>query len=234
MKVQLPLFQVPQVNTLTSNEFFSEFFAERENDVVGCGPVQPYPSRTEIFHEDNLATVVYFIERGIVMLSRSEPDGRRRIVAIRGRNWILAAPPVFLGIPYEFTGTTVTPCNLRPITAKCFLQLLKTNETFAWEMHRLFSLEILKNLKKVVVTSMSAEERLRYFLRRLMAEITPEESKTENHFIVPLKHMELAEIVGISSEHLSRIVKKMNREGVLRSTKGMITVTDASRLISLL
>ncbi len=218
MKVQLPFFQMPQGSNMPSAEFFSKFFAERENDLVGCGPVQPYPSRTEIFHEDNLATVVYFIERGIVMLSRLEPDGRRRIVAIRGRNWILAVPPVFLGIPYEFTGTTVTPCHLRPITTKCFFHLLKTNETFAWEMHRLFSREILKNLKKVLVTSMSAEERLRYFLRRLMAEMTPEESKIQNHFVVPLKHMELAEIVGISPEHLSRITKKMHREGVLQST----------------
>jgi DNA-binding IscR family transcriptional regulator len=45
--------------------------------------------------------------------------------------------------------------------------------------------------------------------------------------------MELAEIVGISPEHLSRVVKKMQQEGVLKSTKGMLTIMDASRLISL-
>ena len=232
MKGQLPLFQIPQVNNVKNNEFFSTFFAERENDVVGCGPVQAYSSRMEIFYEDNIAKVVYLIERGIVMLSRLEPDGRRRIVGIRGRYWLLAAPPVFLGIPYQFTGTTVTPCHLRPITAKCFLHLLKTNESFSWEMHRLFSQEILRNLQKVVVTSMSADDRLRHFLCRLITEMTPEESKIQNHFEVPLKHKELAEIVGVSPEHLSRVLKKMQQKGVLRSTKGMLTIMDASRLIS--
>jgi CRP-like cAMP-binding protein len=233
MKGQLPLFQIPQVNNVKNNEFFSTFFAERENDVVGCGPVQAYSARMEIFCEDNIAKVVYLIERGIVMLSRLEPDGRRRIVGIRGRYWLLAAPPVFLGIPYQFTGTTVTPCHLRPITAKCFLHLLKTNESFSWEMHRLFSQEILRNLQKVIVTSMSADDRLRHFLCRLITEMTPEESKIQNHFEVPLKHTELAEIVGVSPEHLSRVVKKMQQKGVLRSTKGMLTIMDASRLMSL-
>jgi CRP-like cAMP-binding protein len=233
MKGEQPLFQMPQVNNVKFNEFFCTFFAEREHDLVGCGPVQSYPSRTEIFCQDNLATVLYLIERGIVMLSRSEPDGRRRIVGIRGRYWLLAAPPVFLGIPYEFTGTTVTPCHLRPITAKCFLHLLKTNDIFSWEMHRLFSQEILRNLNKVVVTSMSADDRLRHFLCRLITEMTPEESKIQNHFEVPLKHLELAEIVGISPEHLSRVVKKMQQQGLLRSTKGMLTIMDASKLISL-
>ena len=232
MKGQLPLFQIPQVKNVKNNVFFSTFFAERENDVVGCGPVQAYSSRTEIFCEDNIAKVVYLIERGIVMLSRLEPDGRRRIVGIRGRDWLLAAPPVFLGIPYQFTGTTVTPCHLRPITAKCFLHLLKTNESFSWEMHRLFSQEILRNLQKVVVTSMSADDRLKHFLCRLITEMTPVESKIQNYFKVPLKHKELAEIVGVSPEHLSRVIKKMQQKGILRSTKGMLTIMDASRLIS--
>jgi CRP-like cAMP-binding protein len=234
MRGKLPLFQITEGETSDPNEFFTAFFNEHENDLVGCGPVQTYPSCTEIFHEDSPANVVYVIERGLVKLSCSELNGRQTIVGIRGRYWLLAAPPVFLGIQNVFTGTTLTPCHLRAVTAKCFLHLLKTNEAFSWEMYRQLSQEIFNNFKKVVeVSSMSANERLRYFLFQLITELTPEESQIQNHFEVPLKHQELAEIIGVSSEHLCRIVKRMEQEGVLRSTKGMLMIKDMSRLISM-
>ncbi len=228
-----PCIQIPEINNVKPHAFFSAFFAERENDLVGCGPVQRYQTNAEIFREDDLATLLYLIERGIVMLSRLQPDGSEKIVGIRGRHWLLAAPAVFLCMPYEFTGTTLTPCNLRAISAQCFFHLIKTNEIFSWELHRLFSQEILNTLRKVEVTSMSADERLRHFLRLLISEISPEELEIHNHFDIPLKHRELAEIVGVTSEHLCRLVKKMEQDGILGNKRGMLTIINASKLTSL-
>ena len=231
MKHKLPLFPIPETEKCQPNDFFCTFFKEHENDLAGCGPLQPYPSGTEIFREDALAEVVYLIERGIVKLNLIKLNGKETIVGLRTRYWLLAAPSVFLGIPYSFTATTVTPCHLRPITAKCFFNVLETNEAFSREMYRLLSQEIFSNLRKIEeVSSMSANERIRRFLHQLITELSPEKLQTHNHYQIPLKHRELAEIVGVSSEHLCRVVKELERQGVLISTKGMLTIRDVSGL----
>lgn len=117
MRHQLHLFQIPENEDSKPNDFLSTFFKKHEDVLAGCGPLQSYPSGTDIYREDTLAEVVYVIERGIVKLSRIELDGKERIVSLRSRYWLLAAPSVFLGIPHCYTATTVTPCHLRPIIA---------------------------------------------------------------------------------------------------------------------
>jgi len=231
MRHKLPLFQIPAKENSKPSGFLNTFFKKHEDDLAGCGPLQPYPSGTEIYSEGTLAEVIYFIERGIVKLSRLELNGKERIVSLRSRYWLLAAPSVILGTPYSYTATTVTPCYLRPITANCFFQVLKTNEAFSQEIYRLLSQEVLSNLRKVEeVSYMPANERMRQFLRELITELSPEKTQTHTNFQVQLKHHELAEIVGISPEHLCRVTKELERQGVLISTKGILTIIDVSKL----
>jgi len=230
MKSNLTPFDMTRGNT-NPGSLFSTFFKERENDLVGCGPIQSLATATEIFREDEPAELVYLIERGIVKLGQIGLDGKEIIVGLRSRYWLLGSPAVFLGVPYTFAATTLTPCRLRPITAKCFFHLLKTSEIFSWETYRQLSQSIHSGLNTIVeVSHMSAEGRLVNFLCQLVAEICPEKTQTRNSFHVPLKHHELADIVGVSSEHLCRLVKKIEREGVIISTKGMLTIQDVSKL----
>jgi CRP/FNR family transcriptional regulator len=211
------------------NDFFYTFFKEHEDELVGCGPSQPYPSGTEIYREDALAEVVYLIERGIIKVSRIDLNGKETIVGLRSRHWLLAAPTVFLGTSYLYTATTVTPCHLRPITAKCFFHVLKTNEAFSREMYRLLSQEVISNLRKVEeVSCMSANDRVMQFLRQLDAELSPNKSQAHDLFQIPLKQYELAQIVGVSPEHLCRVVKELEQEGIVTGTKRMLTIRSSS------
>jgi len=214
--------------------FFTAFFKKHENDLAGCGPIQPYPAAIQIYREDAAAEVVYLIERGFIKLSQIGPDGNEIIVGLRTRYWLLAAPAVILGVPYSFTATTLIPCQLRPITANCFLNLLQTDTEFSWEMHRHLSQSVFTDLNKVAeVSSMSASERMKNFICQLISELSPEKTHTHNHFQVQLKQHELAEIIGISPEHLCRLVKKMEGQGIIINEKGIITVQDVSRFSSL-
>ena len=234
MSGELPLIHVTPLNHTKANDFFSIFFKEHENEIPGCGSVMSYPSATEIFREDTPADVLYLIERGIVKLSQIGRDGKETIVGLRGRYWLLAAPAFFLGIPYTFAATTLTPCQLRAITGKCFSHLTRTDETFSWEVYRHLSQSIYDSLGKVVeVSRMLAEERLKTFLMQLIAELCPEKVEAHNHYQVPLKQRELADIIGVSPEHLCRLEKKLNQEGFIISTKGILTIRDVSKLFPL-
>lgn len=231
MNGELPHIHVAPINRTNPNDFFSIFFKEQENDLVGCGPIQPYPAATEIFRDVAPVKFIYLIERGMVKLSRMGHDGTEVIVGLCSRYCLLATPALFLKTPYTVTATTLTPCHLRCITAKCLYNLLKTDKTFSWEMYRHLSELILDNFRKIEeVSHMSAEERLRTFLGQLIVELCPEKAETGNHYQVPLRQHEVAEIIGVSPEHLCRLEKKMQQEGIVISTKGMLTIHDVSRL----
>lgn len=233
MNGKLPLIPLEENTSYKPESFFSTFFKEHENDLAGCGPIQSYPSNGKIFNENDPAEVIYLIERGFIKLSQIEPDGKEIIVGLRGRYWLLGAPAVFLGIPYTYTAKTLTPSHLRSITKRCFLHLLKTEEAFSWEIYRHLSQSIHNSLRSVAeLSSMSAIERLRIFLRQLVVELCPEKVEMHDHYQVPVKHHEVAEIIGISPEHLSRLVKQLQMRNILASTKGLLTIQDVSRLFS--
>jgi DNA-binding IscR family transcriptional regulator len=63
-------------------------------------------------------------------------------------------------------------------------------------------------------------------------ELCPEKVEMRDHYKVPVKHHEVAEIIGISAEHLSRLVKQLQMQNILVSTKGRLTIQDVSRLFS--
>jgi CRP-like cAMP-binding protein len=49
---------------------------------------------------------------------------------------------------------------------------------------------------------------------------------------LPLKHWELAELIAVTPEHLSRLLKKMQLEGIVQRDKGWIRIPDVRRLRS--
>jgi len=218
----------------TLGAFFSRFFKEHETDLVGCGPVEPHPAGVEVFHEDAPADVVYLIERGLVKLSRTGPDGGETVTGLRSRYCLLGAPAIFLGIPYTVTALTLTPSQLRAISAKCLLHLLKTDEDFSWEMYRLLSQLLLLDARKIVESRLPAEERMEKLLFQIATELAPDQMRTHGPFHVPLTHHELAAIIGVSSEHLCRLDNKMEKRGFLIAENGMLTIKDVSKVSRLI
>jgi CRP-like cAMP-binding protein len=49
---------------------------------------------------------------------------------------------------------------------------------------------------------------------------------------LPLKHWEIAQLIGIRPEHLSRVLQQIKQEGVLREEDGCMIVSDVNKLHS--
>jgi CRP-like cAMP-binding protein len=213
-------------------EFFCTFFRENKNNLHGCGPLQTYPPDAVIFQQDAPANAVYLIEKGLVKLSQVQPDGRQHVSGIRSRCWLLGAPPVILDRQYMFTATTLISCELRSISAKCFLDLVKSDEIFSWQLNRLMSLQIYNGLERVEeVSCMSANHRMEKFLSRLILEMGIKVQK-KMRLKLPLKINELAGIIAVTPEHLCRVLKNMEQQGLIKKTRGMLTFVDFERILN--
>jgi DNA-binding MarR family transcriptional regulator len=104
------------------------------------------------------------------------------------------------------------------------------NAQFSWHLHRLLSLEIFNQMKKVEAMScLSAQDRLMRFLYDLIDEQKPEGSKPVN-FSLPLSNQELAQLIAITPEHLCRVLKVMEQKGYIRRERGAYCYRSAGLL----
>jgi CRP-like cAMP-binding protein len=212
-------------------------FPDTQDDIYGWGPSQLYPPNTEVFHQDAPANAVYLIERGLVKLSWVGPEGQEMILGLRRRPWLTGAPAALLESRFAFTVTTLTPCSLRCISVKGFLRMVHADAEFCRRLLRMLSEGILsQGMKVAALGCMPARERLEGFLRELILEQEPAIAPAGEHkpmkLQIPLKLKELAQLIAIAPEYLSRLLSELERQGVIRRDKGWLIMIDPSKFLS--
>ena len=185
-----------------------------------------YRPMIELFRQGAPANDLFLIGHGLVKLTRLESNGREIIVDLRFPGWLLGAASVILQQPHAVSAITLTDCYLHRISAPDFQQLLKTDELVSMYIHEMHCREVQDKIRHVAqLACLTAGERLIHLLQRLTPEPTVGESKNEIRVQLPLKYWELAQLVAVTPEHLSRLVKRMQHKGILRQDKNWLTLT---------
>ncbi len=184
---------------------------------------QIYPAAIELFQQDSVAEEVFLIERGLVKLIRLEQEGRELITNLGSPGWLLGASSVIIQKSYPVTATTLTKCSLRRISAEAFRNLLTTDSQFSWYLHQRQSYEIFDQMVRVgQLCCLSARHRLERLVLHLTSAMQLNLSNNEMRLQMPLKHWEVAELIAVTPEHLSRVLRQMETEGILRREKGWL------------
>jgi len=230
IKSSAPLFS--EGNHLRSDAFFDSFFTESTCSVYGWGPIQIYPANTKILQQDTPSNAVYFLNQGLVKLTWIDQAGHEVIAGLRRQQWIIGAPSVLLDKPYSFSITTLIQCSLRCISANNFLHLLKINSEFSFHMLRMLSQEIFNHAKKLVILGcIPGIERLKNLLYQLITDMQLQTELHENiRIALPFKHKELAQIIAVTPEHLSRLLKKLEKQGIIKREKDSLILLDSVKL----
>lgn len=207
------------------DSFLLSFLEQPVCTAYGWGPVQIYPAYAEIIRQDTPSNAVYFLKSGEVKLTWADQEGHEVIAGLRHQNWLIGAPSVLLGKPYSFSITTLTRCELRCISAEKFLHLVRSNTDFSLHLMKMLSQEIFNHARTLVTLGcVPAKERLKYLLLRFISDV-PFTKGHDRHarITLPLKHKELAQILAVTPEHLSRLLKEMEmRHEIQRGKDGSI------------
>lgn len=207
--------------------YFQLLFGMTDTRLYGWSPLHLYTSGVELFRQNDPAKQVYFIERGIVKVSCICPRGEEVIISLRRSNWLLGATQVISGNTYMTTATTLTPCSIRCIAARLFMDKLTTDNAFSVEVNRMLSLEIGHNIRKIIsLECMSATERLKNFLCELISCEDLAGLETKGRLELPLKSAELAEIIAVTPQHLYRILRDPDLKVHLKQSKKILSIID--------
>nr|QEO74821.1 Transcription regulator, crp [uncultured bacterium] len=201
--------------------------------ISAVAPAQEYPAGIGLFKQDSLPQDVYLIDAGLIKLTHVEENGKELVVGLRTPNWIVGASAVILNKKYGYSAETLTGCQLRRVPAPAFLHLLRTDSEFAWQFQQVQSHELYDQLSQLVgFGCLSARHRLEQLLSQLLSTLGAKAGERKIRLQLPLKHWELAELIAVTPEHLSRLLKELQLEGVVQRDKGWINISDVSMLRS--
>ncbi|HAM53247.1 MAG TPA: hypothetical protein DCP92_22060 [Nitrospiraceae bacterium] len=208
------------------------FRRKADTNALGWGPSRTYLPCTEILRQDTPAKAVFLVESGLLKLSRIVDTGREVIAGLRRQHWIIGAPAVLLGKAYSFTATTLTHCSLRSVSAETFVNMLSTDPNFSFQMLVMLSREYYKQSETLVCLGcLPAIDRLKQLLYEITAEVQRSSDLHQRVKIqVPLKHLEMAQMIAITPEHLCRLLNKLEEEKIITRDKGSLIVNDTQRL----
>ena len=171
------------------------------------------------------------IDRGVVKLTRLNKDGNEMILSLRSTGWIGGTASAILHRPHFVTAVTLTECHLLRVPLGVFLDLAKKNSDFCWHLHQQHSIDCYDQLDQLVgLRYLTAKQRLERLICELIRAMNVNESQKFVRLRLPLKYWEVAQLIGVTPEHLSRVLKRAEEERTILRENGSLIVTDIQKL----
>ena len=178
---------------------------------------------------------VCLLRQGLVKLVYVNDEGRETMLGLRSAGWYVGAVPVLMRTPSMYSVKTITPCVFSRIPAEEFSARLMQSARMMRHFMETLCNELTSRAVEARVMGEPAEQRLAQF----MYERTSQNSQIKTLDTLPLlKQMELAQLLAITPEHLSRLIHKAeasqeaadppsNERTALRPTMGNVQLMGA-------
>jgi CRP/FNR family transcriptional regulator len=206
---------------------------EPESEFGNPGMVRTYGPGAELLQQGAPADDVYLIHEGVVKLVWADLKGRQTIVGLRFSESFLGTSAVITTDVCPTGAITVTRSIIERVSAGRFLDRLREDPELAWRVHQRHSRELYEQMNWLgELACCPARSRVANLLRRLAVSSEPN-GPNNARVHLPLKRKEIAELIAITPEHLSRLLHEFSKEGYIDLRDGWIVVADAQALATL-
>lgn len=181
---------------------------------------------TVLIREGQRDAPVALVLDGAFKLVSEAGDGHSAIVGLRFPGWLLGAAPALAGVPAPAAAVSITLSSVQLVSQRAFVEAIAIHADLAAQVLRLHATELCRYTSDVASFScLSASERLIRLLRSL-AQAEPRRGATSElvRVRVPLTHEEMADAIGSSREHVTRLLHQLEDDGVVRRQAGWIHV----------
>lgn len=163
---------------------------------------------------------VCVVVRGVTKFLYTGSEGVPALLTVRVGGTIIGADMVFEGSCQEFLVLALTQCAVARISLKQFIRCMEI-PAFCLAASRVLAQDVNNALRflRVRYSGATARGRLELLLHHLQADDVGEPRPLLR---TPLLHKDLAQLIGVSPEHLSRIITAMEADGVIRRERGWL------------
>ena len=178
-----------------------------------------YPAGAVLFVEGQVPRGVYMLCAGRVKLTMASPEGKTIIARIAEPGELLGLHSAISGEAHELTAETLQPCQVDFIRREDFSRLLHEHNDVAVNAMQQFGNYYRGACQQIryLGLSTSATEKLACFL--LESAAGGQETPQGVRFNLSLTHEEIAQIVGLTRESVTRGLAEFRHRSLI-STKG--------------
>lgn len=175
---------------------------------------QYYSAGDYLFRQDTLPQFYFYIMEGRIKLNKYAEDGKEFIQDIIDRKSGAGESMLVLGKPYPVNAVALSECTVLKVAGTQFFTLLRDQPSVFRDIYsRLADSTFEKQTLIHTITSRTAEDRLIEILN-LMKE--SQEKKDKFSLEINYTRQQLASLSGLSLETAIRIIKKMEKENIIR------------------
>jgi len=181
---------------------------------------------TCLLNEGSPTSHIVYLRSGLVKESILKQDNHEQILQIIQPHSYLGLTSIFGDKINHYSYTALTDLKLCYIDIDVFIELIKTNGNFAFEILTSVGRENLNNFHRFIDQSHKKiygriADVLIYFSKIIFS---------SNTFQIPLTRKEVAEMVGTSRESTQRVLTKFRGEGIITVSGRIITINDIAKL----
>jgi CRP/FNR family transcriptional regulator len=146
---------------------------------------------------------------------------------------LVGAEAALLNKPHLVSAVAVTECCLERISVRRFCDFVREYPDLSWRLHQISATEVRETIAALVELK---SHRANMRLKRLVLELATElnwAATQDNQIRLPFKHWEIAQILGVTPEHLSRLLRRLEKEGFLGRKGTILTIRSYRNAASL-
>jgi CRP/FNR family transcriptional regulator, dissimilatory nitrate respiration regulator len=185
-----------------------------------------YKKGQAIFSEGDEGVGFYAIISGRVKIFKLSPEGKEQILHMMGAGEVFGEVPVFTGQEYPANAESHINSSLLFFPKNSFVELVKKDPSLSLKMLALLSWRLRRFA--ALIEDLSLKEvpgRLAAYLLYMS-----KRSFNKDEFELDISKGQLASVLGTIPETLSRILGKMQRQGLIRSEGSVMRILDRTTL----
>ncbi|HEY7304830.1 MAG TPA: Crp/Fnr family transcriptional regulator [Bryobacteraceae bacterium] len=185
---------------------------------------------TALFSQGQAADSVYYIEDGLIKLTRTNGSGGRIILAVCGAGHIIGEEVLAEGSKTYYTEAEVlTQASVFRIPRETVLRAFGNNPELAGALLDYLVQRKLALAQKVELLCLhDVEYRILHYLAELSKLVKPNEDG--EGYQLPITQLELADLIGATRETTSTTLNQLERRGLVKLSRRLLTIPSPPTL----
>jgi len=181
-----------------------------------------------VFRQGETSDWLYVIQGGQLKLSVTGPDGREQIMRIAVAGQLIGYDTVD-ELHHPYTATALTPVRLCGIRHRDMLRVIDQNLEVSRRMVQMLNQELSQAQALIhILGQRSSAEKIALFLLSLVPGHSREDMPED--LAMPLSRQEMADMLGLTVETVSRLMAELKRERIIEAPRGRLRILDRKGL----
>jgi CRP-like cAMP-binding protein len=203
---------------------------QRWEQIFGANGALKYTAGRHVFHEGATATYFYVVRDGLLKLSCNLSDGRHTILGLRYAGEFAGKISFVDHASQSFTATAVVDSTVIRVPLQEIRATIRRRAEAAELLLSMFERQLETTSEELVdQKTLTTPEIIERLLGRVDScnNLTTPGVLLVGHSTLP--DQEIAELVGVSPEHFSRIKRRLIKEGKLTANRAVFEMSSLSR-----